>query len=331
MRQKHCGRRLFRNAFLALITSLFLLGTTLAGGYSSVAVLGDSLSDSGNIYLATGMAIPGPPDAYFIGRFSNGYNYADQLAASEGIALVPSLAGGTNFAFGGARTASHPADPRFSVFAQAQALLASGLPLDDSTLVILFAGGNNLRDTIFAAAADPANAQTIIATGIGTAVGDIVSILQQLRAAGADQIFVPNAPNLAQTPEVKDQAPFVPGLSALAEMVSMQFNKALKKALKAFDDDHVVRFDTFKFMGKVIKKPHKYGLTNVTQRCYTGDPEDPVAGGISCSDPDAYLFWDGIHPTTAGHALLAEEMLKKIEDNFSEKREKEKKKKKKED
>ena len=30
--------------------------------------------------------------------------------------------------------------------------------------------------------------------------------------------------------------------------------------------------------------------------------------GAAC-DPSKYLFWDGIHPTSAGHALLAAGML----------------------
>ena len=77
----------------------------------SMYILGDSLSDQGNLLAAT-TALgapsqqPGLPDEthYFHGRFSNGGNYVDALAARLGIEVLPSLAGGTNFAFGGART-----------------------------------------------------------------------------------------------------------------------------------------------------------------------------------------------------------------------------------
>jgi phospholipase/lecithinase/hemolysin len=29
-----------------------------------------------------------------------------------------------------------------------------------------------------------------------------------------------------------------------------------------------------------------------------------------CTDPDRYLFWDGIHPTRAGHLLISFALLK---------------------
>jgi len=29
-------------------------------------------------------------------------------------------------------------------------------------------------------------------------------------------------------------------------------------------------------------------------------------GNAKCSNSNDYLFWDGIHPTTVGHALLAD-------------------------
>jgi len=46
--------------------------------YSSFWVLGDSLSDTGNLANATGGAVPGP--AYFNNRFSNGPIWADYIS-----------------------------------------------------------------------------------------------------------------------------------------------------------------------------------------------------------------------------------------------------------
>ena len=49
-----------------------------ASAYSSLVVFGDSLSDTGNVYAATGGVIPGAP--YASGRFSNGPIWLDTFA-----------------------------------------------------------------------------------------------------------------------------------------------------------------------------------------------------------------------------------------------------------
>jgi outer membrane lipase/esterase len=49
----------------------------------------------------------------------------------------------------------------------------------------------------------------------------------------------------------------------------------------------------------VIGDPLRFGLVNVTDAC---------AADLAC-DPSRYLFWDGIHPTSAGHALIAQAMI----------------------
>jgi len=43
-------------------------------------------------------------------------------------------------------------------------------------------------------------------------------------------------------------------------------------------------------------------LTNVTTPCIT-----PRVAPFTCQQPDEFLFWDGIHPTGAAHAILAQE------------------------
>jgi phospholipase/lecithinase/hemolysin len=39
----------------------------------------------------------------------------------------------------------------------------------------------------------------------------------------------------------------------------------------------------------------------VTQACKTGSG----ASTVICANPDQYLFWDGVHPTTRGHSFIA--------------------------
>ena len=88
---------------VSIVGALFLsLASAQASAYSQLYVFGDSLSDTGNLFAATGGTNPIPP--YFNGRFSNGPVWVETLAASLGLPVNPSLLGGTNYAFAGAVT-----------------------------------------------------------------------------------------------------------------------------------------------------------------------------------------------------------------------------------
>src|SRR6266480_279847 len=60
-------------------------------------------------------------------------------------------------------------------------------------------------------------------------------------------------------------------------------------------------------LNDVVAHPGDYGLSNVTQPCYSGYV-DPNPNGTVCTDPDKYAFWDIEHPTTRFHAILADEL-----------------------
>ena len=78
-----------------------------AGPIDAIYAFGDSLSDVGNIYAYTSVAAPPaiPAAPYVNGQFSNGSVWVQDLANTLGLGpLLPSLAGGTDFAVGGAQT-----------------------------------------------------------------------------------------------------------------------------------------------------------------------------------------------------------------------------------
>lgn len=84
-------------ALLSLITLLIATSPSSAGPFTGIVAFGDSLSDAGNVFLATGGAIPAPP--YVGGHFSSGPIWVEGLSPILGLgALRPSLAGGTDFA-----------------------------------------------------------------------------------------------------------------------------------------------------------------------------------------------------------------------------------------
>lgn len=79
-------------------------GAAGAQSYSRLVVFGDSLSDNGNLYLATGGAAPASPP-YFQGRFSSGPVFTERLGFNASNFMGP-VTGSINYAFGGARTDS---------------------------------------------------------------------------------------------------------------------------------------------------------------------------------------------------------------------------------
>jgi phospholipase/lecithinase/hemolysin len=63
----------------------------------------------------------------------------------------------------------------------------------------------------------------------------------------------------------------------------------------------------------VVNDPTKFGFSNVTAPCWTGAFTGYATGGSICSTlpavQDTYLFWDEVHPTAAGHLLVADAAL----------------------
>lgn len=63
-------------------------------------------------------------------------------------------------------------------------------------------------------------------------------------------------------------------------------------------------YDVSKIWNSVIQNPRKYGIENITDRCYNND--------TPCSDVDKYFFWDYLHPTPAVEKIIAQDMYEFI-------------------
>lgn len=313
----------------ALVVTLLAPAGAFAEPYSSVYVLGDSLSDQGNLFQATlsvtGSGIPAD-DHYFQGRFSNGEIYAGFLAERLGVPLTASLLGGTNFAFGGTRAnyniVEDPPTPGgfppglfpWTLNLQRQAFSDQTIS-DPNALYIVFSGSNDVADLI---------GQTIVQGFEATkpisdqAVQAIRSVIQAFIVAGARDILVPNLPDLGIVPLVfsRDPLPGQPPGSTLvadtATALAFRFNSSLDEMLDEFVSVNIIRFDTFSLFRRISSNPAAFGLRNSTEPCYTGFVEPAGPTDTVCDDPESFVFWDAEHPTTTAHAVLAEQILRTI-------------------
>jgi outer membrane lipase/esterase len=153
-------------------------------------------------------------------------------------------------------------------------------------------GGNNARAAMSAIAGGADPTATISATAIQFAadIGDIVDALQ---GKGARQIVVWNVPNLGLAPAV---AAGGPAASTLGTSITQSMNDALSVRLAGESD--VKTFDFFSLAMSINANPGAYGLTNVTD----------AVGVIPGADPATYLYWDGIHPTSTAHTIIAQSL-----------------------
>ena len=278
-----------------------------AHAYSMLYAFGDSLSDAGNIYAATGNTIPAPP--YSNGRFTNGAVWVQDLAQALHMAPVtPSALGGTDHAWGLATTGYAPTantTPPASLIPTVQAqvvgfLAGNGGSAPSSALYTVWGGANDLFNIID----NFSNLPAAIANAQGAAQFE-ANTIGSLIAAGATNVLVPLIPDLSTTPAYNSS----PAAQALSRLLSLSYNSALLDNLAGVSATPGVNLnilDTFSAINAIVADPGAYGLTEVTQQCYPSPPGDYTAGGPSCANPNDYLYWDWVHPTAAGHALVAD-------------------------
>ena len=335
-----------------------------AGMFDNMVVFGDSLGDDGNLSLA--LQLPQ------IVRFTTnpGQTGVENVADYFGMPMTPALAGGGDFAFGGAGLVNNsPGTPSSVPVLPAQLgmyLQATGGQADPNALYTVWGGANDIFYGATSAAAgataqqliqqtiqqlvqqaiagsvipnDPTaiaaytaqvtpvvtqqvTAQVEAAAGVTSlmtpdqvqaniqqAAATELGMIDQLGKAGARYVMVFNLPNIGATPEAMAQ-----GATASAQLtgLTLTFNNTLNTGL-AKAGVNIIPVNTFALLSELTADPGRYGFTNVTQPACTGSSfgclPAGTPGATSTYQPgteNTYLFADGVHPTTATHAMLAQ-------------------------
>jgi phospholipase/lecithinase/hemolysin len=329
LREIFAGRR--PDFFPAVALAISLASTSLcaeqslaqeAPAFSRIIVFGDSLSDDGNIAHRVrdelGFSYPSSNFDYSNYRFTDD-TYTDpasslysgvwheQLARSFLHLMTVaenSLDGGTDYAFGGAttrdgqsqRTIIHNPFPfsggDFTITIdnmgkQVADYLGSNTP-DPNALYLVWGGGNDLFDDSSA-------------TNVTATVGRVRNLVDRLALAGVRKFLVPNVPPLGAVPNSFGDPTRVAALNLASANYRDQLNAALSAEQTALAQQGIniqlYGFDIWLDVIRVLAQPDNYGFANVID----------TSQGESVN-PDTYLFWDDIHPTTAGHHQIAMEV-----------------------
>ncbi|NET44404.1 SGNH/GDSL hydrolase family protein [Okeania sp. SIO2B3] len=261
--------------------------------FSDIYVFGDSLSDTGNAFAATGGLLP-PSPPYFEGRISNGPLWIETLAPQLELTSNPSL----NFAVNGATTGFvnstnnllPEGTPPLLIGLQTQIdnFIAETPETDPDALYVVWAGAN---DYLGGSTQD-----------VQSSVGNLSVAVNKLASIGARNFMLPNLPDLGLTPFGQSLPPEQQqGLSLLSD----GHNSGLAAASQILEQDpniNIISPDFRTIFDDVIANPTDFGFTNVTDNFL-------ASGAIN---PDDFLFFDDIHPTTNAHNFVADTAIKSI-------------------
>jgi phospholipase/lecithinase/hemolysin len=299
-----------KRSLIAAVAALSIsAGQALAASpYTGIYAFGDSLSDVGNLLLYSsqpGSAIPEQPiSPYSQGRFTNGNVWVQDLSSMLGLGPVTrSLLGGNDYAFGGATTGTTPAHTATAIDLPSQiAAFQEAHPTAPSrALYTLSIGANDLF------AALESGSTLIAGETVEAAADNLANAALDLYDLGARDLVLFDVPDLGVTPAF-NTSPY----KSLATELAASFNADVASDLATMVPGLTVYdLNTFALVDKAVGPPQSPDFTNVTDPCWTGTASGGISSGTLCSDTvsgqDRYLFWDDVHPTAAGHLLVAED------------------------
>lgn len=323
-------------------------------GINQLVVFGDSLSDNGN--AAAALASVGQTlGNYASNALTDGPNttpatagpyglWIDQFASKFGLPdptpfvvnTLPNTPGGnpgltvnpkgTNFAVASALAGSNPSfnpsnflnptNPQAPGTTDQVGLYSSltGGKASASTLYVLWAGANN----IFNALSNPSGFLTLNSTA-KTAADDIASNISTLAGEGGKNFLWFNLPPLGEIPYIQDNSnPIIKSLGATAgNAAAAAFNSEMSTDAASLEKTlgvNIVQVDINSLFGQLASDPGKYGFVDVKDAGWCGT--DGVSTCAS-NNPNGFLFWDELHPTTAADALIADAVENEVSGIFT--------------
>ncbi len=268
---------------------------------NKIISFGDSLSDTQNMFNATNWNLPSSFN-YFAGRFSNGQNWLDYLSNYLNLPLY-------NWSVGGAAADDYFVVPGVNSQIGSWIRHMKNLPKyqPENNLFTILIGGNDLIS---------------YGRSVDSIIGSETDGINQLIKFGAKNILLVNLPDISRAPMFAFRND---GASIKAQI--NQFNQRLEELVSTIQKIYgksvnIQLFDAHTYLNNLINNPQKYGFTNITQSCLDIKVNTLANYFIhlfprsECTNADAYIFWDLLHPTSYVHKLMAESATKFIDEKF---------------
>lgn len=271
-------------------------------------IFGDSMSDNGHDNkrdderYALGedgilhFAMPAP---YFEGRFTNGKVWPELL--SEKMHLSPENV--FNYAYGGA-TVQKDIYPVPNLDMQINYSITRQAHNNPDSLYVIWIGANDLLNYC--------NSDTSKKNNDDIFVHELISNMEKnirkLITHGAKQFLIPEQIDLSMNPQSIEKNKTEKGYAQRLQNIVGLYNKANNHLIiKLRQELPEIKFYNFNFShlfpaGNELAQ--FYGFNHLQEAC--------LNHYNVCENPNEYIFWDKLHPTTKVHSILAEEIFNLI-------------------
>lgn len=269
---------------------------------NKIVAFGDSLSDIQNMFNATQWKLTNP-NSWFLGRFSNGKVWVEHMAENLKLPMY-------DWAVGGAAADTYLVVPGVTQQVDSWITYMQRAPdyRPQNTLFTMLIGGNDL-------------------VNYGRSVDSIIAAEQQaldkLILAGAKNILLLNLPDVSRAPVFQLRSDGA-NVAAQVAVFNQRLNQLRDDLQARYGSNLVIRlFDLNSLFSDMLAHPASYGKTNTTQSCLNIN-SDKTSNYLytqtlrpECTNPDAFVFWDTLHPTTHTHKLLSDSASSFVRANFS--------------
>jgi len=290
---------------------------------NNIVVFGDSLSDTGNLFGLTGAALP-PTVAYDSGRFTNGKIWVEYLAELMELEtptpFYASANPGTNYAIAGAASGDNATtawQPVLLPPGNVITLPSKGLRLQTEDFLAANEGicSSEMLFVIWSGAVDFA----ILGNGpeFNGIIENIKDSIEDLIAVGGNKFLVLNLPPIADSPGAIGTYTslfFKDNLPADLDGDVQSFNAGLKDMLKSVneknDDAIITHVDVVPLFNEVSSNPAKFGIALDTGIPTLSEADLHLKEALVFINAENALWYDGIHPTSTFHNVVAESVYK---------------------